>query len=276
MVIRKFAFNHRTPRNAAALAAIVAFCGSANAGSVPLGAAAGFAVFGGSEVTNTGPSIITGDLGVSPGISITGFPLGIVTGTIHNNDAVAMQAHADAATAFSSLAGLPFTQDLSGQGLGNRTLLPGVYFFSSSVLLNGMLTLDGNGQADPLFVFQIGSTLTTGAAASMLEINGANADNVYFQVGSSATFGTGTAFAGTIIAAASDTFTTGASLDGQAFALTGAVTLDTNAISLANGNGNGNGSGNAAPIPPAAMGGAVLMVGLAAGQFLRPRQRCQI
>ena len=223
-------------RSALLLAAMVACAGiRAEAGIVSLGTAQSFAVLGSAAVTNTGPSAIFGNLGVAPGSSITGFPPGIVTGgSIRVNDAVANQAHADAATAYTALAGLPVTQDLSGQGLGGRTLPPGVYFFSSSVLLNGTLTLDGQGQPDPHFVFQIGSTITTGSASAIVPINGAKADNVFFQVGSSATLGTGTTFVGTIIALASSTTTTGtgASVNGRVIALNGAVTLDSNAITL--------------------------------------------
>jgi len=218
--------------NATLFLAIVACAGGgAEAQSVPLGAAESFAVLGGSGVTNTGPTQVVGNLGVSPGTGITGVPAGAVTGgSIRVNDALAIQAHADAATAFVTLAGLTATTDLTGQDLGSRTLPPGVYHFSSSAALTGQLILDGQGQNNPLFVFQIESTLTTASGSSIIQTNGANFSNVYFQVGSSATLGTNSAFSGTIIASASTALTTNANVNGRVLALDGAVTLDSNNI----------------------------------------------
>lgn len=200
------------------------------AGTIPLGEAANFAVLAGSTVTNTGPTSLFGDVGVSPGTAITGFPPGTFSGSLHSNDATSIQAQADALSAYNILAGLAPTQILTGQDLGGLTLTPGVYFFSSTAQLTGTLTLDGQGQVNPLFVFQIGSSLTTASNSSIFETNGADWSNVYFQVGSSATLGTNTTFEGNIIAMVSDTLTTGATVEGSVIALTGAVTLDSNVV----------------------------------------------
>lgn len=192
-----------------------------------------FAVLGGSTVTNTGPSVITGNLGVGPGTAITGFPPGIVLapGTMHAADAVALQAQSETTTAYNLLAGLPATGTLTGQDLGGLTLLPGVYFFANTAQLTGTLTLDGRGDPDATFVFQIGSTLTTASSSSVVFVNGATRQEVYWQVGSSATLGTATQFAGNIVALTSISFGTGAGIScGRALARNGAVTLDTNTI----------------------------------------------
>ena len=200
-----------------------------------LGTAEDFAVLGGSTVTNTGPSVIRGSVGLFPGSSITGFPPGIVLApaTIHAADADAAQAQADLTTAYNSLQGRPSQSDLSGQNLGGLVLSPAVYSFTSSAQLTGLLTLNGLGNPAAEFVFQIGTTLTTASNSAVLLINGANGDNVYWAVGSSATLGTNSSFAGNILALTSITLNTGASITcGRALAQNGAVTLDTNAITL--------------------------------------------
>ena len=202
------------------------------AGTISLGTAATFGVLGASTVTNTGPSVINGDLGLWPGNSITGFGPGIVNGTIHNDDAVAMGAQHDANTAYGVLAGLASNGNFTGQDLGGLIFLPGVYTYDSSALMNGQLTLNFEGLSNQNVVFQIGSTLTTQSAASILITNPGNNDGVYWQVGSSATLGTTTAFYGTIIADASITLDTGATITcGNAIALNAAVTMDTNTVS---------------------------------------------
>lgn len=195
----------------------------------PLGTATSFAVLAGSEVTNTGPTTITGDLGLSPGSSVTGFPPGGVNGATHIDDAVAVQAKTDLATAYTNAAGQPCTSTLSGD-LGGRTLVPGVYCFTSSAQLTGTLTLNGGGDPNAVFIFKIGSALTTASNSSVSIIDGGPC-GVYWQVGSSATLGTGTAFVGTMLVNTSITMNTGANiLPGRALTQTGAVTLDSNLI----------------------------------------------
>ncbi len=199
-----------------------------------LGAAETFAVLGGQAVTNTGPSAIVGDVGVSPGASVTGFPPGLVTlGSIHAADALAAQAQSDLTTVYNVVAGLPVTADLTGQDLGGLMLTAGVYHFSSSAQLTGTLTLDAQGNPNAEFDFQIGSTLTTASNSSVVVINGGDPCDVFWQIGSSATLGTTTVFVGHILALTSITLLNGASIDGSALARNGAVTLDDNVISIA-------------------------------------------
>ena len=225
------------PRHSArivALTALVFFTGiRTHAQTIVLGTASNFTVIGGASITNTGLTVISGASGGIAGTgTITGFPPGIVTGgSIHVNDAAAIQAKADATTAYNQLVALTFTSDLTGQNLAGLNLQPGVFKYNdAAAFTSGVLTLDGMNQANPLFVFQIGSTLTSSGTVSFNFINGATANNLWFQVGSSATLGSGASFAGTIIASASDTLDTGASLNGRVFALTGTVTLNANQI----------------------------------------------
>lgn len=213
----------------AAIVACLAFAAQAH-GAVTLGDAEPFRVLGGSTVTNTGPTVIHGDLGVSPGSAITGFPPGTVLGTTHQTDAVAAQAQLDAKTAYDAMELLPVDQTLTGQNLGGLTLTPGVYFFSTSADLTGTLTLNGNGDSNAEFVFQIGSTFIAASDAEIVTIGGADPSQVFFQVGTSATLGTDSKIIGTIIADQDVTLNTGAELDGRAIALTGAVTLDSNNV----------------------------------------------
>jgi len=213
-----------------AILAVISIAAPASADYL-LGTASSFSVLGGSTVTNTGPTVLNGDLGVWPGSAITGFPPGIVNGTIYAGDAVAMQAQNDVIAAYNTLAGMAPTQDLTGQDLGGLTLTPGIFFYATSAQLTGQLALNAQNDPNALFVFQIGSTLTTASNSSVAMINGANPCNVYWQIGSSATLGTSTAFKGNILALASITLNTGATIEsGRALARTGAVTLDTNAI----------------------------------------------
>lgn len=197
-----------------------------------LGTAQNFAVLGGSTVTNTGASLLTGDLGVWPGLSITGFPPGVVNGVTHAGDGVALQAQSDLVIAYDALAGQACDTDLTGQDLGGMTLSPGAYCYSTSAQLTGTLTLDAQGDPNAVFVFQIGSTLTTASASIVDVINGGSDCNVFWQIGSSATLGSGTAFAGNILALTAITLNTGATVSGQILARNAAVTLDTNEVAL--------------------------------------------
>jgi len=243
-----------------ALVAFAAFLPQSEAGII-LGSADSFAVLGSSTVTSTGNTVLNGNLGVYPGSAITGFPPGIVNGTTYTGGAVAQQAQVDALAAYNILAGEVSIQNLTGQDLGGLTLVPGVRKFNTSAQLTGILTLDALGDINARFDFQIGSTLTTASGASVLLINGAQADNVFWQVGSSATLGTGTSFDGSILADQSITFNTGASLYGRALALNAAVTLDNNLITV--------------PIPEPATfwAGAFCASVLGARQWLAVRRR---
>ncbi len=216
--------------------------GPAQAQVPSLGAAQTFSVLGSSTVTNTGASILIGDLGVNPGSAITGFPPGSVTGTIYTGaDATAIAAHAAVVTTYSVITGMAVDTDLTGQDLGGLTLTPGVYHFNTSAQLTGNLTLDPLGDPNAAFYFQIGSTLTTAEFSSLSVVGGLQLPNLFWQVGSSATLGVGSAFGGNILALTSITITTGAGIsNGRALAINGAVTLDTNSIN--------NGGLSAAPV----------------------------
>ncbi|MDY0221395.1 MAG: ice-binding family protein [Desulfobacterium sp.] len=221
----------------AIVAFTVFFTSSLVSASSILGAAQGFAVLGASAVTNTGSTTITGDLGISPNSasSVTGYGSISHTGAEHYNDGTAQLAHADALTAYNGLAAMPSNFNLTGQDLGGLTLTSGVYSFDSSAQLTGALTLDAQGNDNAWWVFQIGSTLTTASGSAVNVINyGPNNGSDYglfWQVGSSATLGTSTAFEGNILADQSITLNTTAQIiNGRALALVGAVTMDTNTI----------------------------------------------
>ena len=211
---------------------------SAYASNINLGAAGSFGVLAGSAVTNTGNTLIFGNLGLTPGSAVTGFPPGIVVPPgiedVDNGPAIAAQ---NALTmAYDSAMGQPCTENLTGEDLGGMTLTPGVYCFNSSAQLTGTLTLNAEGNPSAQFVFQIGSTLTTSSNSMVdfINTNGGLPDpNLFWQVGSSATLGTGTDFAGNILAETSITLTTGTNITcGSALAQNGAVTLDDNVVSI--------------------------------------------
>lgn len=205
----------------------------ASAQDVPLGTAGNFGVLGGSAVTNTGSSVVTGSVGVYPSASITGFPPGTIfpgSGTMHAADAVALQAQSDLTTAYNDAAGRPGCTTIAGGLLGSggaTSLGPGVYCMDAAQL-TGALTLTGSGT----YVFQVGSSLTTASGSSIVLANGASACSVFWQVTSSATIGTGSSMAGTILALTSITLNTSASLSGSALARNGAVTLAGNDVAL--------------------------------------------
>ncbi|MFF3754897.1 ice-binding family protein [Streptomyces sp. NPDC002018] len=188
-----------------------------------------FAVLAGQSVTNTGPTIVTGDLGVSPGASVGGFPPGQVNGAIHAADTEALEAQADLVATYDQAAALPPDAAISGD-LGGQTLTPGVYNATSPIGLTGTLTLDAQGNRNATWTFQIPTTLTTATAGTVLLTNGATARNILWLIGTSATLGSDTALSGRILALTSITLNAGASVSGQTLARDGSVTLDTSTI----------------------------------------------
>ena len=251
--------------------------------STALAQLSSFAVLAGSTVTNTNtPTIVSGNLGVSPGSAVTGFPPGVViNGTIHAADAVAAQAQTDLTTTYNNLANTACNTDLTGQDLGGKTLTPGVYCFSTSAQLTGTLNLDAQGNPNALFVFKIGSTLTTASASTVNLNNGGSICGVFWQVGSSATLGTGTRLLGSIVALTSITLNTGASVSGRVLARNGAVTLDDSHVTVCSGGPAGSGGPIFPPFSAAiptlsewgilVLTGLLILLGLAA--IRAPRRR---
>jgi hypothetical protein len=222
-------------------------CGVAKA--PPLGAAAPFAVLAGPQIVNTGGSVVRGDLGVSPGATVTGFPGGkVVEGSIQTSGDAPGLAQKDAAVAYADLSSQPCNVRLSGQDLGGQTLTPGVYCFQGAATLSGDLVLDAQGDPEAVFVFQVGTVLTTAAKSSVRVANsGQRADagaqaggravrdalcHVYWQVGDSVVLGRDSTFIGTIIAQRGVGVGTNAAVDGRALARTGAVTLDADNVEI--------------------------------------------
>jgi hypothetical protein len=200
--------------------------------NVTLGSTSTLAVIAGSGITSTGATVITGDIGLSPGSSIGGFPPGILNGTQHINDDLATQAKLDLTAAYNDLAGRTSTDIVTLSGnIGGLTLTPGLYKSTSSLAISsGDLTFDAQGNANAVFIIQIASTLTTTSGRQVVLSGGALASNIFWQVGTSATFGTTSVFKGTVMAMQSITFNTGATLDGRGFARTDAVTMAGNTI----------------------------------------------
>lgn len=194
---------------------------------IELGTSANYSVLGGSAVTNTGNSILAQDLGVSPGTSITGFPPGIVLGTVHATDAEASLAQNNLVTAYDDTAGRAPTANVE-KDITGQTLVSGVYKAAEELELSGTVTLDGQNDPNSVWIFQVGSSLTTASSSSVALVNGAQACNVYWQVGSSATLGTASDFKGNLLALTSITVTNEATVEGRVLARNGAVTLDDN------------------------------------------------
>jgi len=259
IVSRQRSYWSSTAATAALGLTMLAPASSVHAQTPPLGTVATFAVLAGSTIANVGPTVLSGtatdpgNLGLSPGNAVGGFPPGLLTGpgaTIHISDAIAVQAQIDLTNAYNFLASRPTTANLTGQNLGGLTLTPGVYSFATAAQLTGSLTLNGLGNPNSVFIFNVGSALTTASASAVDLVNGAQGGNVFWRVGSSATLGATTSFVGDILANTSITLNTGARITcGAAWASTGAVTLDTNTIALcdliaaAAGGGNGGGGG---------------------------------
>lgn len=203
-----------------------------NMATVSLAGASGLAILAGSTITNTGATNITGDIGLSPGSSIGGFPPGTLVGTQHINDAIATQAKLDLTAAYNDAAGRTSTDIVKLAGnIGGLTLTPGLYKSTSSLAISsGDLTFDAKGNSDAIFIIQIATTLTTTSGRKVILSGGALAANIFWQVGSSATFGTTSIFKGTVMAMQSITLNTGATLEGRALARTGAITMAGNMI----------------------------------------------
>lgn len=200
--------------------------------TVALAGCANFAVLAGSSINSTGSTAITGDMGLSPGTSVGGFPPGILTGALHVNDNLSTQAKLDLTSAYNDVAGRTSTDIVTLSGnIGGLTLTPGLYKTTSSLAVSsGDLTFDAKGNAAAIFIIQIASTLTVTSARKVILTGGALASNIFWQVGSSATFGTTCEFKGNILAMQSITFNTGATLNGRALARIGGIVMSANTI----------------------------------------------
>jgi hypothetical protein len=227
------------------------------------GSAQNFAILAGTSISSTGATVINGDVGISPGIALTGFPPGIINGIVHKGDAVAAQAQADTSSLYSSLIARAYTQDLTGQNLGGRALTPGTYHFGAAADLNGTLTLDAGGDPNAVFVFQIGSSFTAETGSKVLLFSGTSMSHVFFAAGSSITLADESQVSGTIQAVG--TITAGSStVDGRLFSNSGTVILNDTTITLVQ-------AGPASAPEPQSM--AVLVLGLGTLATSRLRRR---
>jgi hypothetical protein len=205
--------------------------GRAAQAPVALGSANTFAVLAATTVTSTGATAIDGDLGVSPGNTVTGSPT--MTGTLHLGDPAAAQAQSDLTTAYNDAAGRSVAAVTVAGNLGGQTLAPGLYTSATSLeISSGDLTLDASGDPNGIWIFQMGSTFVTTVGRQVILSGGAQAANIFWQVGSSATIGGSSVFKGTIMANQSITMNTSATLEGRALARNGAVALDANTIAI--------------------------------------------
>jgi hypothetical protein len=247
--------------------------------TVGLGTAGSFAVLAGQGVTNTGATVINGDLGTSPNPAVTGFPPGKVTGAIHKADAVALQAQKDLTTAYNDAAGRTPVTTIATQ-LGGQTLKPGVYNSASGTFqITGTLTLDAQGDPNGVFIFQTASTLVTASTSRVSLVGSAGACNVFWKVGSSATLGTNSNFTGNILALTSSQVQTGVTVDGRVLARNASVTLDDDTITSAACSGTvpsggvPTGGGSTAGVQDQALLAAGFALLVAAGAAFAVRRR---
>ena len=200
--------------------------------SVALSGLSEFAIIAGSAITSTGATTVTGDMGLSPGTSCGGFPPGKLIGTLQINTNLAIQGKLDLTAAYNDAAGRTSTEIVTLSGnIGGLTLTPGLYKSTSSLAISsGDLTFDAKGNSNAVFIIQIASSFTTTSGRKVFLKGNASASNIFWQVGSSATFGTTSVMKGTIMAMQSITMNTGATVNGRVLARIGGVSMAGNTI----------------------------------------------
>ncbi|GAA4657579.1 ice-binding family protein [Arthrobacter cryoconiti] len=217
-------------QSSTATIAVTAGAGGPHTSPVALGSAGSYLVLGGGGITSTGTTSVGGDIGVGPGSAIVGFPPGIVAGTTHTGDAAATQAQTDSLTAYNDAAArTPTAPNFAGDQNG-KTLTPGVYHTAAAFALTGTLTLDAGGDPNAVFIFQVDAALNTAAASTIQLTNGAQANNVFWQVLGAAGTGASSTFAGTILAQGAITLGANTNITGRALTHTSAITLTTNTL----------------------------------------------